>query len=50
LASDLRFMIDKEFADNGIVMAFPQRDLHFDNDKPLRIELSRSSNKSEESD
>jgi small-conductance mechanosensitive channel len=44
LASDLRFMIDKAFADAGIVIAYPQRDIHFDRDVPLRVELSRSSN------
>lgn len=42
LASDLRFMIEKALADAGIVIAFPQRDVHFDEDRPLRIELSRS--------
>jgi small-conductance mechanosensitive channel len=41
LASDLRFMIDKAFTDAGIVIAFPQRDIHFDAAKPLRIELAR---------
>jgi small-conductance mechanosensitive channel len=41
LASDLRYMIDKAFTENGIVIAFPQRDIHFDADKPLRIELAR---------
>jgi small-conductance mechanosensitive channel len=40
LASDLRYMIDNMLAEAGIVMAFPQRDIHFDNDKPIRIELS----------
>lgn len=42
LASDLRFMIDKAFAEAGIVIAFPQRDIHFDRETPLRIELSRN--------
>jgi potassium efflux system protein len=42
LASDLRFMIDKAFADAGIVIAFPQRDIHFDDSKPLRIEVARA--------
>jgi len=41
LASDLRFMIDKAFAEAGIVIAFPQRDIHFDSETPLRVELSR---------
>ena len=43
LASDLRFMIDKAFAEAGIVIAFPQRDIHFDSETPLRVELSRPS-------
>ncbi len=34
-------MIDKAFTDAGIVIAFPQRDIHFDAAKPLRIELAR---------
>jgi len=42
LASDLRFMIDKAFADAGITIAFPQRDVHFDSDKPLRVEFYRT--------
>jgi small-conductance mechanosensitive channel len=42
LASDLRFMIDKTFAEAGIVISFPQRDLHFDPQSPLRVELTRS--------
>ena len=42
LASDLRFMIDKAFAEAGIVISFPQRDLHFDGGAPLRVELSRA--------
>jgi small-conductance mechanosensitive channel len=44
LASDLRFMIDKAFAEAGIVIAYPQRDIHFDREVPLRVELTRSSN------
>ena len=42
LASDLRFMVGRALAAAGIVISFPQRDIHFDEDKPLRIELSRS--------
>jgi small-conductance mechanosensitive channel len=41
LASDLRYMIDKAFAEAGIVIAFPQRDIHFDGNVPLRVELAR---------
>lgn len=39
--SDVRFMIEKTFAEAGIVMAYPQRDLHLDAPKPLRVELVR---------
>lgn len=30
ILSDLRFQIDERFAENGIVIAFPQIDVHFD--------------------
>jgi len=39
VASDLRFMIEQSFTQEGIVMAFPQRDLHFDNERPLRVQV-----------
>lgn len=39
VASDLRFMIDKRFAEEKIVLAFPQRDVHLDSSGPLRIEV-----------
>jgi len=42
LASDLRLMIEKALTEAGIVIAFPQRDIHFDESKPLRIELSQA--------
>lgn len=42
LASDLRYMIDKALSEADITIAFPQRDIHFDRDIPLRVELSRS--------
>jgi small-conductance mechanosensitive channel len=42
LASDLRYMACRALQEAGIVIAFPQRDLHFDEDRPLKIELSRS--------
>lgn len=40
LASDLRFMIDKSFAEAGIVISYPQRDVHLDAKQPLRVELA----------
>jgi small-conductance mechanosensitive channel len=39
--SDLRFMIEKSFAEGGISMAFPQRDVHLDSARPLQVELTR---------
>ncbi len=39
VASDLRFMIDKRFAEENIVIAFPQRDIHLDSAEPLRVEM-----------
>jgi small-conductance mechanosensitive channel len=39
VASDLRFMINQRFAEENIVLAFPQRDVHFDTAQPLRVEL-----------
>ncbi len=37
--SDLHRAINRKFNENGISIAFPQRDLHFDRDTPLRIQL-----------
>ena len=39
VASDLRFMIDQRFAEEKIVVAFPQRDIHLDASGPLRVQL-----------
>jgi potassium-dependent mechanosensitive channel len=39
VASDLRFMIARRFAEENIVLAFPQRDIHLDSSHPLRIEV-----------
>jgi potassium efflux system protein len=44
LASDLRYMIDKALAEAGITIAFPQRDIHFDRNVPLRVEIASASN------
>jgi small-conductance mechanosensitive channel len=37
--SAVRFRIDELFRENGIVIAFPQRDVHLDNLNPLEIRL-----------
>ncbi len=39
IRSDIRFRITDLFEENGIVIAFPQRDVHVDSDDPLRIQL-----------
>jgi small-conductance mechanosensitive channel len=39
VASDLRFMIEKAFAEHGIVIAFPQRDVHLDSARPLQVQV-----------
>lgn len=39
IESDIRFIIDELFRQANIVIAFPQRDVHFDKDKPLQVEI-----------
>jgi len=41
IASDLRFMIDRALSEAGIIIAYPQRDIHFDNSRPLRVEFTK---------
>jgi potassium efflux system protein len=36
---ELHKAIDREFRKAGIVIAFPQRDVHFDTDSPLKIQV-----------
>ncbi|MCA1767748.1 MAG: mechanosensitive ion channel [Idiomarina sp.] len=38
--SDIRFKLDKLFAENDITIAFPQRDVHLDTLKPLEIKMT----------
>ena len=40
--TDMRRNILRRFAEEVITIAFPQRDMHFDADQPLRISLERS--------
>jgi small-conductance mechanosensitive channel len=40
IESDVRFKIDELFAKEGIVIAFPQRDVHLDTLSPLKISIS----------
>ena len=39
IRSDLRFRIAELFAENDIVVAFPQRDVHVDMQRPLQVEM-----------
>jgi small-conductance mechanosensitive channel len=39
IRSDVRFRIDELFNENGIVIAFPQQDVHVSNAAPLEIRL-----------
>ena len=39
VGSAIRFRIDELFADAGIVIAFPQRDVHLDTLSPLQVRL-----------
>jgi small-conductance mechanosensitive channel len=39
--SDIRFRIEELFRQEGIVMAYPQRDLHLDSARPIEIRLKR---------
>lgn len=43
VVTELNREIYKRFKEEGIVIAFPQRDIHFDTDKPIRIELAGTS-------
>lgn len=39
ILSDLRFMIDASFAEQGIAIPFPQRDVHLDVGSPLSVRI-----------
>jgi small-conductance mechanosensitive channel len=40
VASDLRHMIAGSFAEHGLSIAFPQRDVHLDTTRPLQIQMT----------
>lgn len=46
IESDTRFKIDELFREAGIVIAFPQRDVHLDCSKPLQFEMMRHNDES----
>ncbi|MBI5094487.1 MAG: mechanosensitive ion channel [Candidatus Hydrogenedentes bacterium] len=39
VCSDIRFIIDRLFAEAGVTMAYPQRDVHVDTRRPLDIRV-----------
>lgn len=39
IESNVRFKIDQLFSEAGLVIAFPQRDIHLDTLKPLQINI-----------
>jgi len=39
IESNVRFKIDQLFSEAGLVIAFPQRDVHLDTLKPLQINI-----------
>lgn len=45
IESNVRFRIDDLFRESGIVIAFPQRDVHFDAQKPLELRILREEGK-----
>ncbi|NWH05351.1 mechanosensitive ion channel domain-containing protein [Desulfobacter latus] len=45
IESNVRFKIDQLFAEEGLVIAFPQRDVHLDTLKPLQIHVEHSGQK-----
>ena len=46
VASDLRLMIEKRFAEAGISVPFPQRDMHLVTDTPLMVRMAAHNNDS----
>jgi len=42
IASEVRFSIDERFADKGVVIAFPQRDVHMDIVHPVQVQVLKS--------
>lgn len=49
IESDIRFHIDELFRKAGIVIAFPQRDVHLDTQKPLEFRLVKDQSDPNES-
>ena len=45
IRSEIRFRITEIFAESGITIAFPQRDVHLDSTAPLEVRVSKSDEK-----
>lgn len=45
IRSDVRFRIDELFNENGIVIAFPQQDVHMNSTAPLEVRLLKADSK-----
>ena len=45
IRSDLRYRIDELFRENGIVIAFPQRDVHLNSLSPLQVQVMQPGEK-----
>ena len=39
MESDMRYRINHLLAEAGIVIAFPQRDIHFDSEEPVTVRM-----------
>ena len=48
IRSEIRFRISDLFGQNGITIAFPQRDVHLDSEDPLEIRLVESGTANEQ--
>jgi small-conductance mechanosensitive channel len=48
IESDLRFHVDALFREAGIVIAFPQRDVHLDTQRPLELRIVDAESRSDE--
>lgn len=47
IESDIRFRIDDLFRESGIVIAFPQRDIHLETKGPLEFKMLNANGPSE---
>jgi small-conductance mechanosensitive channel len=43
IESDIRFLVEKLFQEEKLVIAFPQRDVHLDTSRPLQITITKES-------